>query len=87
VAVVTNTITLARDPTDPADQDLTAVLEALGVPYTTDGPRIQILVDQATDARLEAVIDSLARIRWNYTPGRTLQMALRLDPALEPDVA
>jgi hypothetical protein len=64
------------------DADLVAVLDALGASWTNGRPEngaratIRVEMDGELDGRLERLVDDLSRLRWAYTPGRTLQLEL-----------
>ncbi len=66
-------ITIPNDP----DRILTIVLCDLGIPYVeTMGGDIAVQLDPDADGRLERLIGQLSSIRWQYQPGRAIQMEL-----------
>lgn len=65
------------------DSDLTAVLDGLGIAWTKGRPpngtagTIKVSLDREGDFLLEQIIGRLSDLRWQYVPGRTLQLEMR----------
>lgn len=68
----------------PYSADLVDVLEALdgtrevveGWSYEVADGGVMVRMGADLDARLEALIADLGRLRWGYEPGRVVQLAL-----------
>lgn len=67
------------------DAMLTTVLDGLGIHWTVGRPpngavgSIRIQLDREGDFLLEQIIGQLSGLRWQYTPGRTLQLEMRFE--------
>lgn len=66
-------------------EGLAAVLDSLGIDWVVGRPpngipgTMRVRLDREGDFLLEQVISQLSDLRWRYTPGRTLQLAMNLD--------
>ncbi|HFD40856.1 MAG TPA: hypothetical protein ENJ31_13520 [Anaerolineae bacterium] len=69
--------------------DLARTLRGLGISAMPadgngHGPQLRVEMNHEADARLEALIDALSELRWQYEPGRAFQLRLPMPPEEQP---